>query len=102
MRCVYDEPVASAESRPAVEGPAGWSGPYGYTLVTWEVDFRAGGASRLRVRSPEGQDRLVEGVQLEIVEPERVVFRGDPGIEELSEATAPSRFAGHNPLGQAN
>ena len=92
MRCVYDEPVASAESRPAVEGPAGWSGPYGYTLVTWEVDFRAGGASRLRVRSPEGQDRLVEGVQLEIVEPERVVFRGDPGIEELSEATGTLTF----------
>ena len=92
MRCVYDEPVASAESRPAVEGPAGWSGPYGYTLVTWEVDFRAGGASRLRVRSPEGQDRLVEGVQLEIVEPERVVFRGDPGIEALSEATGTLTF----------
>ncbi|TMF12259.1 MAG: hypothetical protein E6I38_03620 [Chloroflexi bacterium] len=92
MRCVYDEPVASAESRPAVEGPAGWSGPYGYTLVTWEVDFRAGGASRLRVRSPEGQDRLVEGVQLEIVEPERVVFRGDPGVEELSKATGTLSF----------
>jgi len=92
MRCVYDEPVASAESRPAesrpaVEGPAGWSGPYGYT-----VDFRAGGASRLRVRSPEGQDRLVEGVQLEIVEPESVVLRGDPGVEELSKATGTLSF----------
>src|SRR5439155_15698549 len=102
MRCVYDEPVASAESRPAVEGPAGWSGPYGYTLVTWEVDFRAGGASRLRVRSPEGQDRLVEGVQLESWSRRGWSSEVTLGLRSCLKPRAPSRFAGHNPLGQAN
>src|SRR5213593_4802516 len=99
MRCVCDEPLASAAGRPAVEGPAGWSGPDGYTLVTWEVEFRADGASRLRVRSPEGRDLLVESVQLEIVEPERVVFKGDPGVEGLSEATGTFTFCRAYPIG---
>jgi uncharacterized protein YndB with AHSA1/START domain len=32
------------------------------------------------VRSPEGSEQWVEGVHLEIVEPERVVFTGDLGF----------------------
>ncbi len=85
MRCVGDEPLASVECRPAAEGPAGWRRPNGYSLLSWEVDLRRGGASRLRVRSPDGRDQLVDGVQLEIVEPERKVFRGHPGLEGLHE-----------------
>ena len=57
-----------------------WLGPNGHTLLSWEVDFRSGGATRLCVRSPEGSDHWVEGVHLEIVEPERVVFTGDLGF----------------------
>jgi uncharacterized protein YndB with AHSA1/START domain len=57
-----------------------WRGPDGYTLLSWEVDFRSGGTARLSVRSPEGSEQMVEGVHLEIVEPERVVFTGDFGF----------------------
>jgi uncharacterized protein YndB with AHSA1/START domain len=92
MTCVYDEPRAGVDDQQPRGEPAGWRGPNGYALLSWEVDFRRGGVSRLRVRSPEGRDHLVDGVQLEIVEPERVVFRGDPGVEGLSEATGTFTF----------
>ena len=67
-------------NRSAPEPRDQWLGPNGHTLLSWEVDFRSGGATRLCVRSPEGRDHWVEGVHLEIVEPERVVFTGDLGF----------------------
>jgi uncharacterized protein YndB with AHSA1/START domain len=45
-------------------------------LLSWEVDFRSGGAARMRIRSPDGAERWVDGVRLEIAEPERIVFTG--------------------------
>jgi uncharacterized protein YndB with AHSA1/START domain len=64
-----------------------WQGPRGYTLLSWEVDFHAGGAARLGVRSPDGREVRVDGVCLEVAEPERVVFTGhvDVGGERLDE-----------------
>jgi len=89
MTCVYDEPRASAEVHQAHGETAGWRGPNGYALLSWEVDFRRGGASRLHVRSPEGRDYWVEDMSLEIVEPERVVFMGNLGLAEKgAESTA--------------
>jgi len=64
---------------PAKAAP--WQGPDGYTLLSYDVDFGDGGGSRLRLRSPEGRDYRVDGVHLEIVEPERIVFSGDLGLE---------------------
>ena len=58
-----------------------WRGPSGYTLVSWEADFRPGGSCRVCVRSPQGQDHWVDGVHLEIVEPERIVFSGNLRVE---------------------
>ena len=62
-----------------------WRGPDGHTLLSWKVNFGAGGTSRLRVRSREGHEHVLEGVQLEIVEPERVVFRAGAPVEDLPE-----------------
>jgi uncharacterized protein YndB with AHSA1/START domain len=78
MTSVFDSPRGLGEG----EAPIGehWRGPNGYTLQSWEVDFRSGGAARLCMRSPEGGDQWVEGARLEIVEPERVVFTGDLGF----------------------
>ncbi len=65
-----------------------WWGPRGFTLPTCEMDFRAGGAFRLGMRSPEGHDYWFQGVYREIVEPERIVFTGmideDPSHEVLT------------------
>jgi len=80
MTCAYDAPLSCMEVQPTTEPLEHWRGPGGLTLLSWEVDFRTGGATRLCVRSPEGEDRWVEGVYLEIVEPERVVFTGDLGF----------------------
>lgn len=64
----------------AMPGAARWSGPKGYTLLFYEVDFRPGGSARAHVRSPEGCDQRIDGLSLEIAEPERVVFTGDLGF----------------------
>jgi uncharacterized protein YndB with AHSA1/START domain len=80
MTSVFDAPWNAVRSRAASEALDQWLGPNGHTLLSWEVDFRSGGAARLCVRSPEGSDRWLEGVYLEIVEPERVVFTGDLGF----------------------
>lgn len=68
------------ESETTAEGQEQWRGPNGFSLLAWEVDFRARGTSRLHLRSAEGREHWVEGVRLEIAEPERVVFRGDFGF----------------------
>lgn len=80
MRSVFDATRRPRERQAAPEALERWLGPNGHALLSWEVDFRSGGAARLCVRSPEGSDQWVEGVHLEIVEPERVVFTGDLGF----------------------
>jgi uncharacterized protein YndB with AHSA1/START domain len=68
-----------------------WRGPNGYTLLSWQVDFDAGGASRLGMRAPDGRDFWVDGVCLEIAEPERVVFSGDVDLAGQSPHELPCR-----------
>jgi uncharacterized protein YndB with AHSA1/START domain len=67
-----------------------WSAPHGFTVVALEADLRPGGAWRLCMRTPEGQERWVGGVYREIVPPERLVSThawqnpdGTPGHETL-------------------
>lgn len=56
---------------------ARWWGPTDFTLPCCEVDFRADGAYRFCMRSPEGEDHWVWGVYREVVPPERLVFTWD-------------------------
>jgi uncharacterized protein YndB with AHSA1/START domain len=51
-----------------------WYGPRGFTLPSCKMDLRPGGAWRSCMLSPEGREHWVQGVFLEIVEPERLVF----------------------------
>lgn len=58
---------------------ARWWGPRDetgrdFTTPFCEVDFRPGGAYRVCIRSPQGDDYWQRGVYREIVEPERIVF----------------------------
>lgn len=52
-----------------------WWGPKGFTSPVCEVDFRVGGKWRHTMRSPDGHDLPVENEYLEIVPPERIVYR---------------------------
>jgi uncharacterized protein YndB with AHSA1/START domain len=60
---------------PAVK--SAWYAPNGLRLVSYEVDFAAEGQSRLRLLAPDGREHRLEGVSLELVEPERIVVSGD-------------------------
>jgi uncharacterized protein YndB with AHSA1/START domain len=72
---VFDAPrdlVFKAWSEP--ERLVQWFGPKGFTsTVVGSMDPRTGGAYRLHMRGPDGDDHWVQGVYREIVEPERIV-----------------------------
>ncbi|MET0293814.1 MAG: SRPBCC family protein [Phenylobacterium sp.] len=51
-----------------------WFAPKPFTTPHAETDVRPGGASKITMRSPEGQDMPNEGVYLEVVPGRRIVF----------------------------
>ena len=52
-----------------------WQGaPQGFTVTVEQSDIRPGGAFRICMRSPEGEDHWLQGVYREVVAPERLVF----------------------------
>ena len=51
-----------------------WFAPEPYTTPEAELDVRPGGASRIVMRSPDGQDMPMHGVYLEVVPDEKLVF----------------------------
>jgi uncharacterized protein YndB with AHSA1/START domain len=54
---------------------ARWWGPNGFTITTEKMDFRVGGAWRFVMHGPDGRDYQNENVYVEIVAPERLVYR---------------------------
>jgi uncharacterized protein YndB with AHSA1/START domain len=65
-----------------------WWGPKGFTNTIQELDLRPGGFWRLVMRGPDGAEYPNESVFVEIVEPERLVFRHlDPVHEFLVTVT---------------
>jgi uncharacterized protein YndB with AHSA1/START domain len=51
-----------------------WFGPEGFTVTACAVDLRVGGAWRICMRSPQGQQYCVRGVYREIERPRRLAF----------------------------
>src|SRR5271169_4686469 len=51
-----------------------WFAPMPYTTPVAELDVRPGGASRIVMRDPEGNEFPNRGVYLEVLENERLVF----------------------------
>jgi uncharacterized protein YndB with AHSA1/START domain len=62
-----------------------WFAPLPYTTPFAELDVRPGGANRIVMRSPDGQDMPNGGVYLEVVENERLVV-----TDAFTEAWVPS------------
>lgn len=53
-----------------------WWGPRGFTTRIREMDVRPGGVWRYTMRGPDGTDYPFDGVYVEVVEGERLVFDG--------------------------
>ncbi|HEV8580761.1 MAG TPA: SRPBCC family protein [Thermoanaerobaculia bacterium] len=58
-----------------------WWGPKGFTTTTYAADVRPGGVWRFVMHGPDGTDYQNRIVFLEIVEPERLVYKHDPDKE---------------------
>lgn len=60
-----------------------WWGPKGFSNTFQEFDLRPGGTWRFVMRSPDGVEFPNESVFVEIVEPERLVFRHLEPVHEF-------------------
>jgi uncharacterized protein YndB with AHSA1/START domain len=57
---------------------AQWWGPRGFTTTIQEMDVRPGGIWRLVMRGPDGADYKNKIVFLEVVKPQRLVYKHEP------------------------
>lgn len=71
-----------------------WWAPRHFAVTACEIDFRVGGAWRVRIESADWGVLWIRGAYLEIVAPERLVFTfatedwyGEPGPETLVAVT---------------
>ena len=68
-----------------------WWGPRGFQTTVHEMDVRPGGRWRYTMRGPDGNDYPFDGVFVEVIEPERLVFDGailgDPNKRVWTEVT---------------
>jgi uncharacterized protein YndB with AHSA1/START domain len=77
-------------------------GPEGFTSTVREMDPRPGGAFRIDMRGPDGGVYPCKGVYREVVEPERIVYIGEPDGGHGCGGGLPTRalvtisFAGHD------
>ena len=72
---VFDAPRAlvwQAWTDPTMLGQ--WFGPRGFTSSVPELDLRVGGALRIVMHGPDGNDYPMKGMFREVVAPERLVF----------------------------
>ena len=51
-----------------------WWGPHGTTVPVCSMELKTGGTFRTVMRAPDGTDYATDGVFLELVENERIVF----------------------------
>ena len=56
------------------ERAAMWWGPLGFSTEACEMDVRAGGTYRIRMRSPQGTIHTKRGIYQEVAPPERLIF----------------------------
>jgi uncharacterized protein YndB with AHSA1/START domain len=65
---------------------AKWWGPNGFTTTIHEMNVTPGGVWRLVMHGPDGRDYNNKIVFIEVVKPERLVYRhaGEPGTEPVT------------------
>lgn len=73
---------------------AGWWGPVGFSTTTSRIDVRPGGQWRFVMHGPDGRDYENLITYLEVVEPERLVYRHGGEVEaEPVDFTVTATFA---------
>ena len=55
---------------------AQWWGPHGCKTTVYEMDVRPGGRWHYSMHAPDGNDYPFDGVYVDVVAPERLVFEG--------------------------
>lgn len=96
---VFDAPrtlVWQAWTDPAMM--AQWFGPRGFTSSVPQLDVRVGGALRIVMHGPDGNDYPMKGVFTEVRAPERLVFTNiaiDKDGNHLLEGETTVTFAEH-------
>ena len=85
----------------AAEAPHGMVGPRGIANSVCELDVRPGGALRIVMRGPDGNEYPVKGVFREVKPPERLVFTMDPTDHPQAwhDLVDPNRQGAPNPAG---
>jgi uncharacterized protein YndB with AHSA1/START domain len=71
---------------------AQWWGPENFTSTISKLDFRAGGEWHVTMRAPDGAERPVRYLFVEIVAPERIVYRPWRPPEALLRANLPPTY----------
>ncbi len=63
-----------------------WWGPRGFTTTTYRMDVQPGGVWRFVMHGPDGRDYQNKITFLEIVKPERIVYKhgGDRDVEPVN------------------
>jgi uncharacterized protein YndB with AHSA1/START domain len=82
---------------------ARWWGPRMFSAPICEMDVRPGGAHRIVMRSPDGDDYPIKGYFREVVEPERIVMTMDCSEHPAAwhDMVNPNRVPDdHNPAGE--
>ena len=84
MTRVFDAPRDLVfEAHTSCEDMSHWWGPRKHEVASCEMDFRPGGAWRIVLRSPDGEEHGFRGEFREIVRPERIAwtfeYEGMPG-----------------------
>ena len=63
---------------------AQWFGPRGFTSSVPQLEVRVGGALRIVMHGPDGNDYPMKGVFREVVPPQRLVFTTLPSTRKAS------------------
>ena len=71
---------------------AQWWGPKGYTNRVEKLDFRTGGSWLHVMIGPDGRELPTDNVILEVLEPERIVYRNAPADPKLFGDNPPPAF----------
>jgi uncharacterized protein YndB with AHSA1/START domain len=71
---------------------AQWWGPEHFTSAVTKLEFRAGGEWHVTMRRPDGTGHPVRYQFVEIVAPERIIYRPLRSPEELRSGSAPPTY----------